>query len=657
MLTALACLALIAGTLINERTLPWLLGHEKPGMDVRGTLAIRSMQGGVLVIGAALLARRHLSHAWQRTDARVLVAIVPLCLLNTLFWTLGCVRDDIPLATVIAPIALVQKLVVDSLHVLVLGFVLARITRARAAWPVVAVVWGSAVMTEVFIYWFGRTRFDASYFSLVSTASVGAYFGLRPLLFTIGGLTLCAWSGVRLGRMSEPARWRSIGMLTLIALVLSWVNMPARYRDVTHPLRTEIAGADVDALVDRLTYLERDSLLHVVREAARPTPHAQEIDDLTPYEDVIERYRLGLGRPPTGPLVSAPFRRVVLLMSESLSGSFSGLYNPELPSTLTPFLDSTESQRNALGRHFTVAHPTLPGMTVTFQSHPNPAIVRGTLRPPSFVDVLAEGGWRTVFMRSASRHFGGANIVLRDLGFQEQFGRAHFERNPELARYVSGWGACDRIVLEEAAALLDARRDEPTFLAILTADTHSPGGRRDYADLEYPEPPAWTLEYGSLAPYLRAIFRADHDVKLFLADLEERGLFDDETLVIVTADHMCPVYVDLQRLPGVHRNPFGNIPFILFTPRTLPPFPRDRETSQLDVGPSLLHLLGLDVPPGMWGRSVFDGENEGGVFVGLTRGRLFIGPEDARRSFDIESPPSGDDARLSELFLGWTAAR
>lgn len=662
MAPALGVVAIDLAFLLNEWSVPWLLGHHAPGLEARSALALHTLRGCVAALGLALLARPLWPRLPSWLDGRALLALAPFLLLDAAFWTLGCARDDVPLASVLAPLALVNKLAVDSLVLLAVGLAAGRVfqglRRARAAVVAVTLLWGAAVIAEILVYWFGHTRLERAHLTLVSRASIDAYLGAGLLAFTLLGLGLSLASGLLLARATRRARWVPVGGLALAAFALGAADLPTRYRDLTHPLRTRLAAADADAQLARLDYLERGSALRLVGELLHPPRRARRIEDLGPYSDVVERYRLGLGQPTAPPLESRSYRRVVLLLFESLSSCFSGLHNPELPSTLTPFLDSRPVQRGAFRNHRTTAQPTLPGMVVTLLSHPNPDLaLNGVERPRSLVEVLARAGWRSVLLRSDSRHFGNSGLVLGRLGLEEQLDREHFERDPEAARAVSGWGACDRIVLEEAADLLEARRDERVFLTVLTCDTHSPRGRRDYGDLEYPEAPQWIHSHPDLAPLLRAIFRADHDLRLFAADLERRGLFGDDTLVIVTSDHSCPVTVGLAGLPGAHRTPFGRIPLVLLTPRELPPHRLDRDSTQLDVAPTLLHLLGLEAPRGMWGRSLFDGDPRGPVFVGSSRGKLEVGEGVERRTVSIDAPRGGDAALLAELFLGWVPER
>ncbi len=218
---------------------------------------------------------------------------------------------------------------------------------------------------------------------------------------------------------------------------------------------------------------------------------------------------------------------------------------------------------------------------------------------------------------------------------------------------LTGWGLCDRVTFRRATEYLTAQRDRPTFMTILTCDTHTPVGRKDYGDLKYPLPPAWIREYPTLAPLLASFFRYDHDLQLFLSELKAADLYDEDTLVIITADHCCPSSPMLLELPGSSKSPFERIPLVLLTPRSLPPFDVNRATSQLDVGPSILHLLGLPIPAGYWGRSIFATDQPPAPFVGIACKRVRIDNEGGTEVFDIDQPTTAMQRGLSNLLRSY----
>ncbi len=141
----------------------------------------------------------------------------------------------------------------------------------------------------------------------------------------------------------------------------------------------------------------------------------------------------------------------------------------------------------------------------------------------------------------------------------------------------------------------------------------------------------------------------DYDLDLFLKELEQSQLIDDDTLVVLTADHCCPTTPAIRTLPGATNSPFDRIPLVLLSPRLLPLADRNRATSQLDVAPSILHLLGLPVPQGYWGRSVCDASSGPSPFVGISQGSVTIEDGKFLETIDLARPETEMQAGLCNL--------
>ncbi|MGA2500786.1 MAG: hypothetical protein ABSH20_23865, partial [Tepidisphaeraceae bacterium] len=127
------------------------------------------------------------------------------------------------------------------------------------------------------------------------------------------------------------------------------------------------------------------------------------------------------------------------------------------------------------------------------------------------------------------------------------------------------------------------------------------------------------------------------------------GLMDEDTLVVITADHCLPSIPALGELPGASKSPFERIPLILLSRRVLPSFEPARQASQLDLAPTLLHLLNLPVPAGYWGRSLFDAGRTRVPFVGIFQNRVTVLGDGVSERFDLSDPGGGTQRQLAEL--------
>jgi phosphoglycerol transferase MdoB-like AlkP superfamily enzyme len=87
--------------------------------------------------------------------------------------------------------------------------------------------------------------------------------------------------------------------------------------------------------------------------------------------------------------------------------------------------------------------------------------------------------------------------------------------------------------------------------------------------------------------------------------MRERNLLTEDTLVIFTADHNYPHSVMLNKIPGFPDTFFARLPLAFISGQPLPHADLRQPLTQLDFAPTIVHLLGLPVPSGWWGESIF----------------------------------------------------
>ena len=281
------------------------------------------------------------------------------------------------------------------------------------------------------------------------------------------------------------------------------------------------------------------------------------------------------------PAGGRPFRHVVVVFCESLSLDFIDRYNPRHPPGLTPFLDSLPASPDQV---WTLSSPTSKGFATHLCSHPNADGLIALGFPHSIVRAFDSAGWRTaVFLSSLGEFNQGARQFVQ-MGFQEQFDSKWLAEHREGVRELD-LGVCDEKTFDAVADYWTAHREEKTFVSIQTIDTHMPTGRLNYGDLAYPEAPGFVA--GDIARlYLRALFRFDVTLQRFFEDLRRRGLLDDDSIVIVTADHSCPPFPTLMNRMGMNRTRYERIPWIAVSARKGFVPPAGRLGSQCDTAPT-----------------------------------------------------------------------
>ncbi len=196
-------------------------------------------------------------------------------------------------------------------------------------------------------------------------------------------------------------------------------------------------------------------------------------------------------------------------------------------------------------------------------------------------DVLSAHDYRTVFMGGGRLSFADKGTFLAEHGFRERHGLRTLRPLLDDPNYVSGWGIYDDSLFALAARKLAELDDgaAPYGLALLTLDTHSPGGHPS-ASCGEPEAGAGKL------------FSVRCSDRLIADFIETTRMRHPDALIVLFSDHLVPFdSVLVSRL-----RPFGEqrrLRFVAWGPR-IEPGEIDRRGTHFDVTPTVLDLLGID---------------------------------------------------------------
>ncbi|MBN1655232.1 MAG: LTA synthase family protein [Deltaproteobacteria bacterium] len=373
-------------------------------------------------------------------------------------------------------------------------------------------------------------------------------------------------------------------------------------------------------------------------------------DDLSQIEGLAKTFGIPLGERAYPKLNLRRFTRVVVVFVESLSLDTLQCYNERLRRPTSFFLCSDSIRARTFQNLRTSAAPTLQGLTVTFFSHPNFEIQAATGFGNSAIARLKKAGYRTIFVRSASKFFADENIRFKRWGFDTIIAREDFDLRPELRKYIYGWGLEDRILYQQVVDLLERNRGEKLFVSVLGTDTHPLHGKKIYRHLSYPSLPiGFDLAYGYARDFMKAVYHADYDLEQFIARLKSKNLFDDETLIVLTADHSYQPNNVSRYIPGHPYDSFGRIPLVLLTAQTLPAIRTKVLSSQIDIFPTLFHLLGLSIPRGWWGQSLFYPDRTD-MFIGFQQDSVSLETDERSLLLDMRQPNNRVEREFKKLF-------
>lgn len=237
-------------------------------------------------------------------------------------------------------------------------------------------------------------------------------------------------------------------------------------------------------------------------------------------------------------------------------------------------------------------------------------------------DLLQAKGYRLEHLVGSDLDFAGWNKFFLGHGFESVDGLAELAPDLPDDTVYSNWGLHDETLLSVATERLQtlAEGDRPYGMVLNMLDTHHPSG--------YPSPACQAQPYGDGEIKLLTAFAcSDRLVTQWLEDLRGRGLLDD-TVVMISSDHLSMPNDVWDRLQGLDRHNF-----VMVLGDDIAPAEVDRAGSTLDLGTTLLNLIGFDVPG-----------------IGLGRNLLSDPATDPDRIADIEGAIHASRGYISSLW-------
>ena len=280
---------------------------------------------------------------------------------------------------------------------------------------------------------------------------------------------------------------------------------------------------------------------------------------------------------------------VVVVASESFGAEFSKLYGSKRD--WTPEFDSYARQGVWFRHMYASGTRTVRGLEAIATSLPPIPSVSVLRRPgnegiANWGSVMREHGYQTSFLYGGYGYFDNMNYFFAHNGFDVR----DREQIPKPVRFENIWGVADEDLFDSALRYYDdvARSGRPFFSIIMTTSNHKPFTFR--AGVAGVAPNGGGRESG--------VRYADYAQGYFLRQARRHAWFDD-TLFIVVADHGARVY-------GREEIPLKSyeIPMLFYSPKHLRPGRVDGLTTQIDIAPTVLGLLGLSYRAPFFGEDV-----------------------------------------------------
>lgn len=381
------------------------------------------------------------------------------------------------------------------------------------------------------------------------------------------------------------------------------------------------------------------ALFDTDKMASRSHVQQRELTD----KDLAYLSELGITEPkPEVRKINSQYDRVVLLILESMHRDYINYYNSEIPEEATPFLNSLLIRYPHLNRYYSSAVPTTQGLNATFRSHLiMDKDLPGKQTPSLFRSVQAHNT-RGIFMNASSQYY--ANELREypeQFGMQEYYAKEYLEKQGYTG--ASGWGYHNDVMYAETLKLLSQAqaKGERLLMVTKTLDMHQP---YPYTGLSWGEMP----ETVRGNPYItvRGVYWVDYTLKSFFEEAERQGLMDDRTLFIITSDHNPHSGGEYTKLVtnAEDKQSIAPIPLI-FVAKKLQPLDGLRTNeyaSQIDLAPTLLYLLGIDVPELFMGRNLLQAA-EVPFAVGYFGGKAYYWSEQRHFVDQMDKPVPDSD--------------
>lgn len=381
----------------------------------------------------------------------------------------------------------------------------------------------------------------------------------------------------------------NIGSLCLLA----WLGVAAMRGGFTHeirPITLSNASAYVDKPQQRAMVLNTPfALIRSFGKRKIPTyQYMPEAEALAEFDPVT--------RPEPTP-VSGMMRgrNVMVIIWESFAREWVGGLNRDKPGYrgYTPFIDSLLGQSYVFTDAYANGYKSIESMPSIFTSILRPEVplvtsIYSGYKLPTILPLFQKLGYHTAFFHGAMTGSMGFDAFTNQIGFEKYFGREDYGNDKD---YDGIWGIWDEPFLQYVGRQL-GKLPEPFFATEFTLSSHHP--------FRVPKQYESVLPKGTYQMH-QPIGYTDMALKRFF-DYARTQPWYERTLFVLVADHaVAGVRSEYKTSVGAFR-----IPIILFDPQGRLKGQSAETVSQMDLGPTLLDLVGNTAPFVSFGNNAFD---------------------------------------------------
>lgn len=206
--------------------------------------------------------------------------------------------------------------------------------------------------------------------------------------------------------------------------------------------------------------------------------------------------------------------------------------------------------------------------------------------------ILDQKGYSTAVFHGNYKSFWNRDVMYKSLGYEQFFDAAYYSMKDE---DVVNYGLKDKPFFTESIPLLKSM-EQPFYSKFISLTNHFPYPiDEDEATID-----PHTTGDGSVDRYFQTARYMDESLKQFFEDLKKSGLYDN-TMVVMYGDHYgisenhnkAMSQVMGKEINGFEQAQLQRVPLFIHAPG-LEGGKQHQFGGQVDIRPTLLHLLGID---------------------------------------------------------------
>lgn len=318
-------------------------------------------------------------------------------------------------------------------------------------------------------------------------------------------------------------------------------------------------------------------------------PRVKKYMDAKPEDFVDANFPL-LHKSESDTILQKPYN-IVIILEESLGAEYVGSLGG-LP--LTPEFDKLTKEGTLFTNMYSTGTRSVRGIEAVvtgFLPSPSESVVKLNNSQKDFYTIaslLKAKGYDTSFIYGGMANFDNMGAFFNGNGFSTIIDEPQYD--PKTSAFHGTWGWSDEDVMVKANAYFKTLKDKPFVSLVFSSSNHEP--------FEFPDGRIQLYEKPKNTVH-NAMKYADYAIGKFFA-LAKKEAYYKNTIFLVIADHNTRTYG--KHLVPIHK---FHIPALLIGPNIPKNTKYEKLCSQIDIQPTTLSKIGMNVITPMPGRNLF----------------------------------------------------